>query len=516
MLLNFLHKVLAFQAVSKHDGTVQIMNQAVLLERYHQLRELAEDADTWLESEIGSDLWVDGINVFLTVSPEDFIEGLERFESSYGFKSHEIVNTILQFQRYCREASADGEFPLYQALAVGMTWLSLQPQINGSYFNLPVQITNHSIALLLSPTYLAVWAHSYNEGIGLYLDLHSTLPTLFRPEHGRIYQNAGSYLEGTHIKFPFQNYFHEIAHILFFHDVYQRVLGSEDECRSYWTHIEACIYGLEEQVLAEMMEVQPDLHAIDDGFGSSKGFEDFISYRFGILGAQENHSIPKDTVRTYIKRNMQLGEANENIPDNEVKAKILASHKLDEERLEELDTHCKAFATALQVHSLWGIKSYRRNSIPAFREVVELLSPDAYCMQKLEESMRPDSWGTLEDLLSKNPFDEICSQTREKNIHVWNWRDTLSRLAEMRGYLANANEPGYGETNQELFQIANRLARVIHEEKQKEGPAEQHESQYADMKREISEALNRLPNVEVRDHLHNLLSKPYYFVLEPN
>lgn len=80
------------------------MNQAHLLERYHQLRQLAEDADAWLESEIGSDLWVDGINVFLTVSPEDFIEGLERFEGNYGFKNHGIVSTTRQFQRYCREA----------------------------------------------------------------------------------------------------------------------------------------------------------------------------------------------------------------------------------------------------------------------------------------------------------------------------------------------------------------------------------------------------------------------------
>ncbi|MBG9786320.1 hypothetical protein [Brevibacillus laterosporus] len=503
------------------------MNSFHMIQRYKELRQLAHHTDQWLESKIGSDLWVDGINVFLTIEYEDFAEALEQFQQQYTYEVEGVTNCLRQLQLYARRSVTQGEFALYQALAVGMTWLSLQEETNGLHFNLPVQITNHSIALLLSPTYLAVWANSYNAGIELFLDTDSSLPTLFRPEHGKIYQNAGSYLRGENLKFPFQNYFHEIAHILLFHDVYQRVLGSEEECRSYWTHIEGCIYALEEQVLSELMEVQTDLHIIDDGYGNMQGFEDFAAFRIQLYQGSEDSSLTGDTLRTYVKRGMQLGEGNSHIPDNIVKQTILSNHELEEWELKSLHTHCFSFVKALQAHSAWGVKSYARNTLPAFRETVELLPAHVYCMKKLEESLQKKPWPDVQSLLSSEPFPLLDSKQRKQHKQLWKWRELLSRLAEIRGYLEQRSDQlleqnnyelstTYTSIQQALLPVAKKVASWIVEHEATVESEQQHQLRYESVQKEISEILQDVQEEEGQNRLLSFLHVPYSYVLEPN
>nr|WP_238333093.1 hypothetical protein [Brevibacillus laterosporus] len=498
-----------------------------MIQRYEELRKLAQDTDQWLESKIGSDLWVDGINVFLTIEHGDFVEGLEQFQQKYTYEEDNVTSCLRQLQLYARHSVAQGEFALYQALAVGMTWLSLQEETNGLHFNLPVQITNHSIALLLSPTYLAVWANSYNAGIELFLDVDSTLPTLFRPEHGKIYQNAGSYLRGENLKFPFQNYFHEIAHILLFHDVYQRVLGSEAECRSYWTHIEGCIYALEEQVLSELMEVQTDLHVIDDGYGNTQGFEEFAAFRIELYQGNGEPSLTGETLRTYVKRGMQLGEGNFHIPDNAVKQTILSNHELEERELELLHKHCFSFVKALQAHSAWGVKSYARNTLPAFRETVELLPAHAYCMKKLEESLQKNPWTDVQSLFSSDPFPPLDSKQRKQHKQLWKWRELMSRLAEIRGYLEQCSNQLLEQNNhqlstiytkiqQALLPVAKQVADWIRELEETAESEQQHQIRYESVQKEISEILQGVQEEEGQNRLLSFLHVPYSYVLEPH
>ncbi|QOS99195.1 hypothetical protein JNUCC42_23015 [Brevibacterium sp. JNUCC-42] len=503
------------------------MNSPHMIQRYEELRKLAQDIDQWLESKIGSDLWVDGINVLLTIEHGDFVEGLEQFQQKYTYEEDNVTSCLRQLQLYARHSVAQGEFALYQALAVGMTWLSLQEETNGLHFNLPVQITNHSIALLLSPTYLAVWANSYNAGIELFLDVDSTLPTLFRPEHGKIYQNAGSYLRGENLKFPFQNYFHEIAHILLFHDVYQRVLGSEAECRSYWTHIEGCIYALEEQVLSELMEVQTDLHVIDDGYGNTQGFEEFAAFRIELYQGNGEPSLTGETLRTYVKRGMQLGEGNFHIPANAVKQTILSNHELEERELELLHKHCFSFVKALQAHSAWGVKSYARNTLPAFRETVELLPAHAYCMKKLEESLQKNPWTDVQSLFSSDPFPPLDSKQRKQHKQLWKWRELMSRLAEIRGYLEQRSNQLLEQNNhqlstiytkiqQALLPVAKQVADWIRELEETAESEQQHHIRYESVQKEISEILQGVQEEEGQKRLLSFLHVPYSYVLEPH
>lgn len=503
------------------------MNSFHMIQRYEELRKLAQDTDQWLESKIGSDLWVDGINVFLTIEHEDFVEGLDTFQQKYTYEEDGVTSCLRQLQMNARHSVAQGEFALYQALAVGMTWLSLQEETNGLHFNLPVQITNHSIALLLSPTYLAVWANSYNAGIELFLDVDSTLPTLFRPEHGKIYQNAGSYLRGENLKFPFQNYFHEIAHILLFHDVYQRVLGSEAECRSYWTHIEGCIYALEEQVLAELMEVQTDLHVIDDGYGNTEGFEEFASFRIELYQGKRDSSLTGETLRTYVKRGMQLGEGKFHIPDNTVKQTILSHHELEERELELLHAHCFSFVKALQAHSAWGVKSYARNILPAFRETVELLPAHPFCMKKLAESLQKNPWPDVQSLLSSDPFPALDAEQRRHNKQLWQWRELMSRLAEIRGYLEQRTKQLLEQNDHQLstiyrgiyvslLPVAKQVASWIVELEETAESEQQHQIRYESVQKEISEILQGVQEEEGQNRLLSFLHVPYSYVLEPH
>lgn len=490
------------------------MNRKTMVDRYDQLKAFSHDPDTWLDSQFGGDLWVDGLNVFLTIEREDFIEALERFLQRDEILETFVMRTLQSLHQFCMDAAKCGEFELYQALSVGLTWLSLQAETSSQFFNVPVMIANHSTALLLSPTYQAVWAHSYNAGLELYVDLETRKPSLFRPEHGRIYQRSSSYTRGNFVKYPFQSYFHEMSHILLFYDTYQRVLGTVEEERSLWTHMEACISGLEERMLADLLAVGYELNLIDDGFGDHGGYPEAGSYRIRVVGGLEEPVMSGRALDCFMKQYMQRGEGETFIPENPLKATILQNHQVSDVELESIWPHYETYMRDLQRHSLWGIQSAARNRIPAFREVVELLPLDSYCTQKIQECLDPQAWQTLEELYSKNPWPETDPEHRQRNRQMWRWRDLLSRIAEMRGYLSQV---AAGESNvlTELFTHAQTAAQVISACEPLSLTMEQHEQRIDSLKRAIHDTLQQLQDKELRARLWELIHDPFTYLLEP-
>ncbi|WP_052036334.1 hypothetical protein [Tumebacillus flagellatus] len=422
-----------------------------------------------------------------------------------------MIQTLHALHRFCLEQNARGEFELYQALALGMTWLTLQPETYGQFFNVPTQVTNHSTALLLSPTYQAVWAHSFQEGLELYADLETRRLSLFRPEHGRIYQNPNSYHQGEFLKYPFQNFFHEMTHILLTYDVYPRVLGTPEEERSWLTQIEASVSCLEEDVMAELVAVRSDLNIIDDGFGSTGSYPEYGEFRYAVITGQHETGLSRKALQHFRKRFIQLGENETYIPENPIKAEILANFQVTDAEIETILPHFAAYIANQQFHTTWGIESSARNRIPGFREVIELLPPDPYCLQKMKECLRPDSWPTPEALLSKNPLPELSLEQRNINRRRWRWRELLCRVAEMRGFLqtkALASEP---LVQDELFDCAHEIAATV--------PLSlteaQHDVKYPVMQRRIANTLHLLQDPADRDRLLELVDQPFTYVLDP-
>lgn len=490
-------------------------NHQMLWARYEQLRTSAQDPDQWLDSQIGGDLWVDGLNVFLSIEPDDFAAALADFWHAHSDLATSVMSTLQALHRFCLDQAQKGEFELYQALAVGMTWLSLTPETNRQFFNVPVLITNHSTALLLSPTYQAVWAHSYNAGLELYVDLESDKAgSLFRPEHGRIYQRTSSYAKGTYVKYPFSGYFHEMLHILLFYDVYQRVLGTIEEERSYLTHLEGCISGWEERLAADLLSVGYDLNLIDDGFGDHAGHPEAGAFRIRVMQGQAD-GVTAQGLNAFTKRYMQLGEDHRYIPENPVKAQILQHHLLQEAEEALIWPHYREYMLTLQIHSIWGKKSGARNRLPAFQEVVELVPCDPYCWQKLQESLDPNSWPTVQALFSKEPWPELCAEKRRQHRQVWAWREWLSRLAEMRGSVSQLAEHE-SEVLTELLKIAEHTAAVIRADEPLHMPTEQHEKRIAALQEEINHTLLHLPAGEMRTSMLAMLEDPFTSVLEPS
>jgi hypothetical protein len=498
------------------------MNRDLMLKQYRVLRELTTDHKGWLRHPYGIDLWVDGLNVFLTIGEEHFLQMLDRFLEEHAAATTSKMGCLRALQTFCQAAAKAGEFELYQALSVGMTWLSLHMELKNPFFNLPLEITDHSTALLLSPTYLAMWAHSYNAGITLYTDLNTDRIALFRPEHGRVCESGKPHQQHTR-NFLYTSYFHEMAHIYFFHDLYSRVIGSAAEDASYMVHVEGICSVMCDTILAELISVRDDLTAQEDGFNALLNNDltpgdDLLAVHRG----QRPGMTPR-ALSLYTIQSMQQGKDEFFIPENRVQQTIIERFAVSEAEVELIrTTRYGYYSEWLQSHARWGKAASIRNRIPAFRETVELLPADPYCLQKLEESMHPDAWPTLERMFSRDPFPEPNPTVRQKNLELWDWRELFFRLAETRGYLQTEGDAGSEQDRQSVLDrllkmAANVAAMILEHDEHKVPIAERHEQLKAEIKQEIREVLFGLPDGEMREKTLEMFGgNPYAYVLEPH
>lgn len=444
-------------------GCAYHMDRTVLYQQFQAIRAQTEDPNAWIETAIGSDLWVDGLNVFLTVDENSFQESMDLFFQTYSLPADSKVRCVENLAQYCQVAAKVGEYELYQALALGMTWLSMQQEALGQFFNVPIQVTNHSTAILLSRTYRTLWLRAYNEGLSLVVDLESNQNTIFRPEHGSIYQKNTWLQKGERIRYPFGHFFHEMTHILLFADLYSRVLSENPaEEISMLAHLEACINSFEEQICEELNSVCSDLNLIDDHFGTIAGFPQAGAFRVAVhKGAVENVT-PKD-IAHYLIRHFQLGEGSLNIPDNPFKEQILRNFASTDEVDATIHEHYETLLQNQHYHGEWGKEATERNRLPAFREVIELTEIDPFYMQKLAQSLEPALCKTPDVLLADDMQDipEPCEQTRRNNMHKWALKERLHRIAEIRGYLQLQDAALYEPVLKALYDEAIKISLAL-------------------------------------------------------
>ncbi len=177
-------------------------------------------------------------------------------------------------------------------------------------------------------------------------------------------------------------------------------------------------------------------------------------------------------------------------------------------------THYEEYIENLQLHSIWGIKSAARNRTPAFREVVELVPIDPYCWEKLQESLDPDAWPTLQALFSKDPWPEPDSEKRRQNRQMWAYRDLLSRLSEMRGYLS---QKSIGETEVlvDLLRLAEQVAGAICADDPLNRTADEHGQELASVRQKVCDVLHRVSDEEVRRPMLMMIENPFTHLMEP-
>ncbi len=470
---------------------------------------MSERPEEWVETEIGSDLWVDGLNVFLSVEPDDFAEAIDRFFREYEVADGQLSSWLTVLHRFCKDMAAEGEFPLYQALSVGMAYLSSRPEINEQMFNIPARIINHSTALLISPTYQAVWAYAYNAGYELYIDMGSDAPAAFRPEHGRIYQRSSSFVGGRVVRYPFQNYSHEMMHILLFHDLYTRVLSTPEADITYFAHIEGSVSVMEEVIMREMMEMRDDLNLIDDGYAAVSTFPEYGKYRYQVLQGKVDGIGPR-ALAMYRKRFTLLGEGELEAPDNPIKEQILQSHAVTPAEYDSIHPEFAPYIKNQNLHVRWAKQAVYRNRIPTFREVIELLPHDPFCAVKLQESLAPDAWQSGVDMLSSTVLPEPNQAIRSKNKQLLAWKELLYRLAEMRGFLTEQAGGHEQIVLERLYQFAVRCA-----ERYRLADLTAHEEAYATLRAEILSTVATIESTELRSALTQMIEVPGTHLLEP-
>ncbi|MBL0385358.1 hypothetical protein JJB07_01750 [Tumebacillus sp. ITR2] len=457
-------------------------NRTDLLPHYETLRALAADPDRFFENEIGRDLGVDGLNVLLAVSSDDFTLALETFHASYDFDPDSKTSCLHALHRFTLDAARIGEFELYQSLAIGMTWLSLQEETHASFFNRPLRIPNHSAALLLSPTYQAIWVQSYNAGITLSPEVQPHL----------------------------QNFHHSMAQVMLFHDLYPRVLGeSSAEDATAFTHMETSISCLDELIQSEIMAVRADLHLIRDSYLAHSSCPEYGRFRYEVM--QNLHTpVSRRSLALYRKHFVLRAEDEDcHLPNNRLKRHLLALHELPDEEIEILR---EPFARSLhdqKTHASWAKKAALRNRIPSYRAVIELLPHETYCLQKFQECLHPDAWTDAVTLLSSETLPELDATRRRRNQQRWKWRDSLYRIAELRGFLETEAGDRNSLVQSRLLAFADQAATVLRE--QDDENCANHEA----FSRMFASCLAEISAPELRRRAMKLFEHPFSYLLEP-
>lgn len=494
------------------------MQYCQLFEKYQEIRSLTQDYEAWMNSSIGGDLWIDGLQVFLTIEPADFESAYKQFVENYTYDSHSFMRCLTSLHQFTVGCAKESEFELYKALALGMTWLSFYPHYQSDFFNLSGRITNHSIALLLSPTYQAMWITSYNEGLTLYIaDKANSHLSLFRPENDLIYQNHQYFLQTNYVNFPYQSYFHEMAHILFCYNLYAHVLANENERNNYLSYVEEGIVTLEKKVLSELVAVRDNLHVIHDGFNGSSSPE-FREYNLSVIRGDIS-SISASSLKWFTKAYMQVGTENNYTPNNSNSANqlIVASHPLTEEKTFSMIPPCQPHIENTKQHGRWTIRNGAYNHIPAYREVIELMAPDLNDFAKGQEALHPSTYTASQ--ISKESLPEPDSDQREQKKQLWRWREAYARLAEIRGYI-EMEAPltdAIPDIQRRLLIVAKRNAHYLNTHSTKDKLSKNHTGEIMsveNMRKEIRIILCGLRHTATRELLLSMFDEPFMHVLE--
>ncbi|TCP53765.1 hypothetical protein EV586_105109 [Tumebacillus sp. BK434] len=487
------------------------MDTAQMRSRFLEIQQLTSDHAQWLSNPIGIDLWVDGLNVYTNIELAEFEETLDLFLEEYGASSS-YIETLERLQTFCRREGMKSEYELYKAFSVGMTWLSLDLKQKNSFFNLPIEITDHSLWLLLSPTYLTLFAHGYNAGLTLHFEYRDEEAAVFRPEHGRVYENCKpSQRHSNNLKAV--NFSHELAHLLLFYDLYPRVLSeNEAEDISSFVHVEAVCCYINDRLLVEGMEINQDLYAYENGFASLLPWTLDPGYDCIRINKGEIAGLTGRSLSLYTTWMMQQGTGDRSIADNPVKAKILQNFAVSEAEQELIrGTHYQTYAEGMKIHSKWGIAAAKRNRLPGYRRTVELLPPDPYCLAKMAESFDPDAWPTPASILSCERLPELDAALRERNLERWKQRELFFRLAEAIGYLELVLPEGDDGVAEELHDTARLAAKNIISLETNDTAA----CARSGLQERVFVSLARLPESEAKQNLLDLFGNPYSYVLEP-
>ncbi|MDN9012130.1 hypothetical protein [Brevibacillus laterosporus] len=494
------------------------MQYCQLFEKYQEIRSLTQDYEAWMNSSIGGDLWIDGLEVFLTIEPADFESTFKQFVENYTYDSHSFIRCLTSLHQFTVDCAKESEFELYKALALGMTWLSFYPHYQSDFFNLSGRITNHSIALLLSPTYQAMWITSYNEGLTLYIaDKANSHLSLFRPENGLIYQNHQYFIRTNYVNFPYQSYFHEMAHILFCYNLYAHVLADENEKNNYLSYVEEGIVTLEKMVLSELVAVRDNLHVIHDGFNGSSSPE-FREYSPSVIHGDIS-SISASSLKWFTKAYMQVGTENSYTPNNSSSANqlIVASQPVAEEKTFSLAPPCQPHIENIKQHCRWTIRNGAYNHISAYREVIELMAPDLNDFAKVQKALHPSTYSASQ--ISKESLPEPDSHQREQKKQLWRWREAYARLAEIRGYI-EMEAPltdAIPDIQRRLLIVAKRNAHYLNTYSPKDKLSKNHTGEIMsveNMLKEIRIILCGLRHTATRELLLSMFDEPFMPVLE--
>lgn len=497
------------------------MQYSQLFEKYQEIRSLTQDQEAWMNSSIGGDLWIDGLQVFLTIEPADFEATYKQFVENYTYDSHSFMRCLTSLHQFTVDCAKESEFELYKALALGMTWLSFYSHFQSDFFNLSGRITNHSIALLLSPTYQAIWITSYNEGLTLYIaDKANSHLSLFRPEYGLIYQNHQYFLQTGYVNFPYQSYFHEMAHILLCYNLYSHVLADENGANNYRSYVEEGIVTLEETVLSELVAVRDNLHVIHDGFNGSNSPE-FREYSLSVIRGDIS-TVSARSLQWFTKAYMQVGTENNHTPhhSNSASQLIVANHPLTEEKMFSIIPPCQPHIENTKQHCLWTIRSGAYNHIATYREVIELMAPDLYGFTKVQEILHPDTCTTSVARVSKTTLPEPNPHHREQKKQLWRWREAYARLAEIRGYI-EMEAPltdAIPDILHRLLIVAKRHAHHLNNHSAEGTIYKNHTGEITpveNMLREIRIILCGLRHTATRELLLPMFDEPFMHVLEP-
>lgn len=403
--------------------------QRRLLSTYRELSAQVEDADRWLQTPAGADLWIDGRAALRSAGSKDlfarytaaFLDFCARAEAPVRSLDREGMAALLSrldpFLEACAEHGGQAFWP---GLALGISLihsLGGPPRIEVS----GGATMNDTVALVLSPSYRALRFAGFNAGVSIrYTAEQATEP--FRPELGHFLITPPTLIQEELPRAQFFNVSHDLGHIVLFGDAYMRPVGTPEMTGALLLNAEetACTldlvqardlarFGVEVRSLTELLQIESGqregrpsvtLRVAREGTA-------FTSYQAALKASSQGYLTASSPVSRRIRQGVTIPP----------------------------DLGDWFAAPAQKTHAAWHEDLADRVWNPVFQRFVSLLPPVESHLENLHRLTR-EVWEPGQTVLDEIP--EPSPAARAQGLLLYRCRFLVVRAAEAAAELAAA------------------------------------------------------------------------------
>jgi hypothetical protein len=391
---------------------------------YEELQAAAADAEAWIHTPEGADLWIDGITALRCAGKGRFARYLDAFlaftarmgQPLRTLERDRTAATLALFDPFLIACAEQGPDCFWPALAVGLCLLKALGGSPGIEETPGVAVVNDASMVLLSPSYRAVRFTAYNAGIRTISLRQKPKGVVFRPELGWFFITPPGLVDGEPPCVPFVNVNHDLVHLVLFEDAYLRPVGTPAVTASLLLNAEETACTVDLVLGSELLRYGVDLLPYEHLVRLQAGWrlrevnlmdriardpELFVVYQAGLRASTQLH----------LEAACPLSR------------QIAGSVPIPEDLADWYDPRSQA------THAGWAEMLAERVWNPVFQRFVSLLPPLPGHMENLLRFTR-DTWPMGETVVAGGA-PELCAASQARGLSLRRLRSMVIRAAEL-------------------------------------------------------------------------------------